>query len=265
MESKEGLTLSLVQVKKENRIAYITMNRPDKRNALSIDLAKDLVNALRDADRDEEVRVVVLAGAGKGFSAGGDLETILELNESASIMKYMKGALEIVQTIREMDTYVIAAVHGFAAGAGFSLAFAADFIVADKDAKFICSFTNIAIIPDLGLIKALTDNLPRPLVKEWISSAKPVTAEELYTRGLVNKVAEADLLEAATEFASFIVEGPPLANQFVKQFVNRAGEMNYETSESQELAIQTLLLQTQDNKEGVTAFFEKRKPDFQGK
>jgi 2-(1,2-epoxy-1,2-dihydrophenyl)acetyl-CoA isomerase len=257
--------MSVVEVKRENHIAYVTMNRPDKRNALSYELAHELITALQEADMDEDVRAVIFAGAGKGFSAGGDIETMQGLNESASIMAYMKDALSVIQTIRKMDTYVIAAVQGFAAGAGFSLALAADFVVADKDAKFISSFSNIGLIPDLGMIKALTDNVPQPLVKEWISSARPVSAEELRRFGLVNRIAEGDVLQEAADYAGFIVEGPPLANKFVKHFVNHASDYNYETSDLQELAIQTLLLQSEDNKEGVQAFFEKRKPKFTGK
>lgn len=256
--------MGLVKVTKENSIAYISMNRPDKRNALSIELVNDVIAALKDADEDQAIRAVILSGEGKGFSAGGDLETLHTLNESASIMKYMRRALEVVQIIRKMDTYVVAAVNGFAAGAGFSIAMAADFIVAESKATFISSFSNIALIPDLGLMKALTDNVPHPLVKEWLSSAKPVSADELKAWGLVNHVAKENLMEEATEYAQFIVDGPPLANRFVKHFVNHAEQLNYETSDLQETAIQTLLLQSEDNKEGIAAFFEKRKPNFKG-
>jgi 2-(1,2-epoxy-1,2-dihydrophenyl)acetyl-CoA isomerase len=256
--------MSLVDVKKEKRIAYVTMNRPEKFNALSLELVGDVIHALKEADEDEEVLAVIFSGDGKGFSAGGDLETINGLNESASIMNYMKRALEVVQTIRNMDTYVIAAVHGAAAGAGFSIALAADYIVAHKDTKFISSFSNIALIPDLGLIKALTDQLPKQLVKEWISSAKPISATELSNWGFINRVTEDDIMKEATDFAQFIVDGPPLANKYVKKFVNHAKDYNFETSDLQEMAIQTLLLQSEDNKEGVKAFFEKRKPNFKG-
>lgn len=256
--------MSVVNVKKENHIAYVTMNRPEKRNALSIELVDELIEVLHEADQDPDVRVVILAGAGKGFSAGGDLETMNGFNQSSQIMKYMKKALEVVQTIRKMDTYVVAAVQGFAAGAGFSIALAADFIVAEKDAKFISSFTNISLIPDLGLIKALSEKLPTAVVKEWISAAKPIGAEEAERWGLVNRVAEGDLLEEAADFAQFIVDGPPLANRFVKQLVNHADQLNYETSDLQETSIQTLLLQSEDNKEGIAAFFEKRKANFTG-
>ena len=254
-----------IDVKKENKIAYITMNRPEKRNALSIELVHDLLAALNDADQDENIRAVIFSGAGKGFSAGGDLETLHRLESPDEILKYMKKALEVIQTIRKMDTYVIAAVHGFAAGAGFSMALAADFIIADQEAKFVSSFSNVSLIPDLGLIKALSEKLPSAIVKEWISAAKTVSAEEAARWGIVNRVVGGNLQEEAADFAQFIVDGPPLANRFVKQMVNHADQLNYETSDLQESSIQTLLLQSEDNKEGIAAFFEKRKPDFKGK
>ncbi|WP_339227169.1 enoyl-CoA hydratase/isomerase family protein [Oceanobacillus sp. FSL K6-2867] len=255
----------VVRVKIENKIAYIAMNRPDKRNALSIEMADELLAALEDANQDDEVRAIILYGEGKAFSAGGDLETLNRLNNSAEIMKYMKRALAVIQSIRELDKYVVSAVHGFAAGAGFSIAVAADFVVAQKDAKFVCSFANVGIIPDLGLIKALSEKVPSNLAKEWISSSRPISATIAYENGVINRVIEGDLLDGATEFAQFIVDGPPLANQFVKQLVNHSQELTYDTNDMQETTVQTLLLQTEDNEEGIRAFFEKRKPNFKGK
>ncbi|WP_152655344.1 enoyl-CoA hydratase/isomerase family protein [Oceanobacillus sp. CFH 90083] len=254
-----------VKYEKKNAIAFITMNRPEKRNALSVEMANGFVEALKDAEKDADVRTVIISGEGKIFSAGGDLEVLHTLDNSARIMEYMKQALDIIQTIRELDKYVISAVHGFAAGAGFSIAVAADFVVAKKDAAFVCSFTNVGIIPDLGLLKKLTDNLPGAVAKEWISSGRPVSAEEAYQRGIVNLVTEEDVVEAAINYASFIVSGPPLANKFVKHMVNHADEWSSGTNDLQETAVQTLLLQSEDNKEGIQAFFEKRRPDFKGK
>src|SRR5699024_12798722 len=101
--------------------------------------------------------------------------------------------------------------------------------------------------------------------KEWLSAAKPISAEEAMHWGLVNRVAKGDLLQEAAEFAQFIIDGPPLANKFVKQLVNHSDQLNDDTNDMQETTIQTLLLQSKDNKEGIRAFFEKRKPDFQGK
>ncbi len=254
-----------VKYEKKESIAFISMNRPEKRNALSIEMANGFVEALKDAESDPAIKAVIISGEGKIFSAGGDLEVLHTLDNSVKIMEYMKQAMEIIQVIRELDKYVISAVHGFAAGAGFSIAVAADFIVAKKDAAFVCSFTNVGIIPDLGLLKKLTDNLPSAVAKEWISSGRPVPAEEAYHRGIVNKVTEGDVLEAAIEYAGFLVNGPPLANKFVKHMVNHADEWSSGTNDLQETAIQTLLLQSEDNKEGIQAFFEKRKPAFKGK
>lgn len=258
------MTDAIKYVKKDS-IAFISMNRPEKRNALSIEMANQLVEALKDAESDPVVKAAIISGEGKIFSAGGDLEVLHTLDNSAKIMEYMKQALEIIQTIRGLDKYVISAVHGFAAGAGFSIAVAADFVVAKKDAAFVCSFTNVGIIPDLGLLKKLTDNVPSAVAKEWISSGRPVSAEEAYQRGIVNQLTEGDVLEAAADYAGFIVNGPPLANKFVKHMVNHADEWSSSTNDLQETVIQTLLLQSEDNKEGIQAFFEKRKPEFKGK
>lgn len=255
----------LVNVKIENNIAYLSMNRPEKRNALSVEMANELLDALHASDQNEEVKLIILSGEGKAFSAGGDLEILSQLNDTHEIMKYMKRAVEVIEKIRNLDKYVISAVHGFAAGAGFSIALAADFVVATPEARFISSFTNVGIIPDLGLIKALTERLPSGLVKEWVSSGKAITAQEAFERGIVNRISDGNLLTDTAKFVQFIVEGPPLANRFVKQLVNHADELTDETNRIQETAIQTLLLQTEDKKEGVRAFFDKRRPLFKGK
>lgn len=255
----------VIHYEKKGAIAFISMNRPDKRNALSIEMAAGFVKALKKAETDEAIRAVILSGEGKAFSAGGDLEVLQRLTDGAEIMAYMKQAMLIIQTMRELDKYVISAVHGFAAGAGFSIAVAADFIIAEKNASFVCSFTNVGIIPDLGLLKHLTDNLPRAVAKEWISSGRPIAAEEAYKWGIVNRLTDRNVIEAAEEYASFITEGPPLANKFIKQMVNHADEWSNRTSDLQETAVQTMLLQSADNKEGIQAFFEKRKPAFKGK
>lgn len=254
----------VIQVKKENNIAYITMNRPDKLNALSVELSAQLNRAIREADEDPEVKVIILSGAGRAFCAGGDIGTFQQVNSVADMLKYMTEVVEIQKTIKSAKKYVISAVHGYAAGAGFSVALASDFIVAHQEAKFAISFNNIGLIPDLGLVKNLSEVVPPQVAKEWISSARSISAEEGYQRGFVNRIAENDVIEEATEFAQFIISGPPIANQFVKYLVNHATELTNETFTMQENTVQALLFQTLDHKEGVRAFFEKRKPEFKG-
>ncbi|WP_050632250.1 enoyl-CoA hydratase/isomerase family protein [Bacillus andreraoultii] len=256
---------NIVEVKKENGIAYVTMNRPDKLNALSHELVTGVIGALKEAEADQEVKAIILSGAGKSFCSGGDIGSFNEAKTVRDKLAHMKGAVALQNAIQQLDKYVISAVHGYAAGAGFSIALASDFIVADQKAAFAISFKNIGLIPDLGLVKALTENVPNALVKEWISKGAVISAQELYDKGIVNRVAEEDVRKEATEFAQFIIEGPPLANQFVKCLVNHAAELTNETNEMQENLMQTLLFNTADHREGVQAFFEKRAPKFEGK
>ena len=255
----------LVQVRKENQMAYLTMNQPDKLNALSTDLIQALIQALKDAEADADVRAIILSGAGKSFCAGGDIAAFQQMTDVGSKIQWMKEATRLEQTIQDLDKLVISAVHGYAAGAGFSIALASDFIVSSKDAVFALSFKNVGLIPDLGLMKNLAKSVPLHLAKEWILSGATLSAEKAHKWGLVNRIAEGDLLEEATRFAELIVEGPPLVQQFVKYTLNHAHEQTHDTNFMQEVIMQALLLQTEDHQEGVQAFFEKRKPVFKGK
>ncbi|MEW9677554.1 enoyl-CoA hydratase/isomerase family protein [Lentibacillus sp. L22] len=256
----------VVHVKKENQLCYIAMNRPEKRNALSDDLVSGVIRALKDAEQDDDVKAIILSGEGKAYCSGGDIGSMGKRSSPADTVAHMEATASLTKTILHLNKYVISAVHGFAAGAGFSLALASDFIVADKHAKFIASFRNIGLTPDLGLIKLLADRVPLPIAKEWVASGKPIHAETVYEKGLINRLAEEkDVIEEAAAFATFIVEGPPFSNKFVKYLLNHAGEFTHETSLMQENIIQSLMFQSEDAKEGVQAFLEKRSPHFVGK
>ena len=255
---------SLVEVKIDSQIGYMIMNRPDKLNALSRELVAEINQALDTLAANEEVKVIILAGNGNSFCAGGDIDVMKNMNRPAAANDWIEYVSSLSKKILTLDKYVIAAVHGYAAGAGFSLALAADFIVAEKDAKFALSFTNIGLIPDLGLIKLLMERVSPPVAKEWISSGKVLAAEEVLVANIINRVVDGPVLEGATEFAQFIVNGPSVSNKFVKYLINHVGELHKETAFQQENLIQTLLLQTEDHQEGVNAFFEKRRAVFKG-
>ena len=256
---------NMVEIEVKSGIGHLKMNRPDKLNALSRELAEELLQGLESLNSDKEVKAIILSGEGKAFSAGGDIASMKELSNAAETAEWMDFISGLSKKLMNMDKYVIAAVHGYAAGAGFSIALAADFIVADENAKFALSFTNIGLIPDLGLIKALSERVSKPIAKEWISSGKVISSEEAYANGIINRISQDSVVEEAVRFADFIVKGPNISNKYVKYLVNHVGELHNETAFMQENIIQAMLLQTQDHKEGVKAFFEKRTPQFNGK
>lgn len=251
-------------VKIENGIGFIFLNRPQKLNSLSTDLVEELTDALLRLDKNPEVKVVILSGEGKSYCAGGDLETIQGFTKQSEITAYLDKAINVTRVILNMDKYVISAVHGFAAGAGFSLALASDFIVADSSAKFGLSFVNIGVIPDLGLIKLLSERVPTSMAKEWIVTGKILGVEEAKTWGMVNKVVAGDLLQGAIEFAQKILNGPPLSNRFVKKMLNHAAQLPWDAFLEQETMVQAHLIASEDMQEGVNAFLEKRAPEFKG-
>lgn len=254
----------LVQIEIDNQIGHITLNRPEKLNALSRELVTELYSSLDQVLKNEDVKVIILSGSGNGFCAGGDIESMSKLSDAYEVAKWIDFISGITRKLMELELYVIAAVHGYAAGAGFSLALAADFIVAERKAKFAISFTNVGLIPDLGLIKLLSKRVSPPIAKEWISSGKVITSEEALSHGIINRISEDNVVEEAKRFADFIIKGPSISNRYVKYLLNHVGELHNETAFMQENMIQTMLLQTHDHKEGVQAFYEKRQPKFVG-
>lgn len=254
-----------MEIEIKNQVGHLMLNRPDKLNSLSRAMVEQVIQSLDGLLQDDAVKTIIISGNGKAFCAGGDIESMKSLSDANEIVEWIDFVSGLSKKLIEMDKYVIVAVHGYAAGAGFSIALAADFIVADENAKFALSFTNIGLIPDLGLIKLLTERVSPPIAKEWISSGKVITAEEAYSNGIINRISKGSVVEEAFHFAEFIVKGPDISNKYVKYLVNHVGELHKETAFMQENLIQTMLLQTQDHKEGISAFFEKREAKFIGK
>lgn len=254
-----------VKTKIENQIGHIELNRPGELNALSWGMVEDTLEALDAMEKEDDVKVIILSGEGKSFCSGGDIKSMKDLSENYKIAEWIDFVSSLTKKILNLDKYVIAAVNGYAAGAGFSLALAADFIVADKNAKFALSFTNVGLIPDLGLMRLLVDRVTPVVAKEWISSGRVVSAQEAYEKGIINRIAEESVVEEAVDFAEFIVKGPHLSNKYVKYMINHVREFTNESAFMQENMIQTMLLNSLDHKEGINAFLEKRNPIFLGK
>jgi 2-(1,2-epoxy-1,2-dihydrophenyl)acetyl-CoA isomerase len=269
MVATQQATNQLVLVEREENIATIRLNRPDKLNALNVELARALVQALVHAGDDKSVRAIVLTGAGRAFCAGGDLNLLLDVRKRRATQE-LEGLLvagkEICMAIALMPKPVIAAVNGAAAGGGMNLALAADVRIASDKAVFAESFANIGLYPDFGGTYFLPRIVGQALAAELFYTAETLTAEDALRLGIVNRMFPSDKFEEETRK---IVEGlagaPPLAMRDVKRKLVADDRRALEDALDEEMRMQIHCFQSEDCLEGLTAFFEKRKPVFQGR
>lgn len=255
---------------KEEGIATITLNRPDKLNAINTEMAQELFLSVDEVARDKETKVVVLTGAGRGFCSGADLET-LTAGEFGSIIDkkdwVQSAGAHFVKRLANLEKPVITAVNGPAIGAGFGLALAGDYIIASDKASFSMIFVRMGLIPDSASLFLLPRLLGVSKAKEICFSGDSIDAMEAERIGLVNKVVATDQLKSATtELASRLAQGPSKAIAFMKTIINIGlNTNNIDTVIAHEAQAQVLLFETEDFKEGTKAFFEKRLPEFKGK
>lgn len=259
-------------VNKSGAITTLTFNRPDSRNALSLDMRALLRDALQDAEMDPEVRCVVLRGAGEHFMAGGDVKSFSGMvNEpSAAIRNRFLNRIHelhpIMMTMRRMPKPVIASVAGAAAGAGVSMALAADLVIADENAFFTLAYCHIGTTPD----GSASFQLPRAVgIKKAMEIAllgDRFSAATAADAGMINFVTPAGELAAETDkLATRLANGPTHVYGNTKQLLYRSLESEFETQLQMEAAMFADCASREDFREGVTAFVEKRKPSFSGR
>lgn len=254
-----------VLTEKRGAIAVVTLNRPQRLNALSADLVSECLLALHTVEHDDAVRVVVLTGAGRAFCAGGDLGSLDSLTTADERRRFIAKAATIAKLLAAMSKPVIAMVNGVAAGAGFNLAMACDLAYAASGVRFIQSFANVGLSPDCGGFYFLSKTVGLAKAKELMFTARPVDADEAKALGIVNDVFPPEELEAKVMgIAETIAAKAPLAVAMTKRAVNNYGAALDETLTFEEMAT-SMLLGTEDFREGVRAFNEKRPPKFQGK
>lgn len=251
-------------------VCTITLNRPDVLNAFNDQLTTELHEALKNAERDAAVRVIVVTGAGRAFSSGqdlGDLKTryvpgyVPELGDDLR-----RRYNTIIKRIREMDKPVIAAVNGVAAGAGCSLALACDMRIASDQASFIEVFINVGLIPDSGSTFMLPRLVGLGKAMELCMTGQKVDAAEALRLGLANQVVPAaELNEAVNKLAARLAGLPARAIALTKRLLNQSLQNDLNAQLEAEAYDQETAGKTADHHEGVVAFLEKRKPNFQGK
>jgi enoyl-CoA hydratase/carnithine racemase len=248
-------------------VLLLTLNNPTMRNALGPQVYASGREALNRAADESGIRAVVLTGAGGIFCGGGNLNRLNGNREKPRAVQ--RDSIHLlngfVQQLRACPKPVIAAVEGPAAGAGFSLALACDFVVAARDARFVMSYAKVGLTPDGGGSYMLASALPRPLASEWMMLGGEISAERLYQFGLVNRVAEPGAaLAGALELAATLAKGAGGAQARIKALISHAQDTRWRDHLEQERSQFVDSLHGAEAGEGIGAFLEKRKPNFSG-
>lgn len=255
---------------KVNGIATITLNRPEKLNAMTTHMWKHLPELIQEVDGDDKINVLVIIGAANAFCAGSDVGRLQSRIEGVKPEKTKKELTSPVGneilSIARLKKPTIAAVNGVAAGAGISIALACDIRIASDQAKFVASWVKIGLMPDGGSTFFLTRYIGISRTLEFVLSGGSITAFEAEKIGLVNKVVPKDRLSAeVNELAKVISDGPPIAIELIKKTVWQALYANLENQLDFESYGQNICRQTEDHKEGLSAFIQKRKAVFKGR
>ncbi|MEH7106737.1 enoyl-CoA hydratase/isomerase family protein [Bacillus sp. JJ1764] len=252
-------------VEKLGPVLSLTLNRPESLNAFSPEMILGLKDAIRNAQIDEDIQVIVLSGSGRSFSAGGDVKTMGQAG-GVQVYEHIGKLNELILLMKDTEKPIIAAVHGFAAGAGFNLVLACDLIIAAEESKFALSFSQVGLISDGGGSYFLPRLIGPHLAKQFFFTAEPISAERLYQLGVINYlVPQEKLHEETTKLALKLAHGPGKAYGKQKKIVDQAFTASLEEILEQERLTQMLMVQTEDHQEGIAAFKEKRKPAFKGK
>ena len=245
-------------------VATLTLNRPDALNALNAPLRIELLAAVKSAARDEAVRAVVITGAGRGFCAGADLRGGSGKRDFRRVLAAEYNPL--IEAIRACPKPVIASVNGVAAGAGMSIALAADLVIAAEEARFVPAFHRIGLVPDSGLARTLVRALGRHQAFQILAGEGQLSATEARDAGLVASVVPATELAGETgRLAARLAAGATRGLALTKRLLARAEDATLADTLETEAALQELAGRTEDHAEGVAAFTEKRDPSFRGR
>jgi len=252
-----------IETSVENEIGFITLNRPKQLNALNRTMVGEIVSAAEEFDRDPQVKVILLSSHGKAFSAGADIDEMAKDNPVS---------LELLNQFADWDRLslvkkpIIGAVKGFVFGGGFELALSCDLLIAAGDTLFSFPEVTLGVMPGAGGTQRLTKLVGKTKALEWILTAKRVNAETALKYGIINKIVAPELLmEEAISFARTITAQPPLAVRMIKDSVNKAVDYSLYEGMQYERKNFYLLFASEDQKEGMEAFVEKRKPNFTGR
>lgn len=257
---------SHILVEVDSGVATISINRPEARNSMDKATRAAFLHTLKEAEADIHVRVLIIRGRDGHFSAGGSIQDLREPFDVFVGRDYCLPAIEIVKTIFTMDKPVIAAVDGYAVGAGCSLVLACDLAYATDRAKFSQIFIKVGLSPDYGSCYFLPRVVGLKKAKELAFTGRMIDAREAETFGMINKVIPPDQLDDEVRLvAQSLATGPTKALELTKRLLNRSWELDLNTMIEFELMATAMCFQTEDHRECVRAFLDKRSPEFRGK
>jgi 2-(1,2-epoxy-1,2-dihydrophenyl)acetyl-CoA isomerase len=254
-----------ILLRKEDNIATIILNRPEKLNAVIPQMVEELIEATLSVGRDDAIKVIILTGAGRAFSAGGDTSAHLafQSEDPRQLMEHFRQLGEVIVNLRGIAKPTLAAVNGPAIGAGFSLALGCDIILASEGAKFSVGFVRMALHPEGGVTYILPRILGTARACELIFTGKTIDAKEAERIGLVNQVVPHEQLEIRVkELANTLARGPAMALGLSKISLYQALDISLASAVGREARAQTICMCSEDVKEAVSAFLEKRSPNF---
>lgn len=255
-------------VERGDGVTMITLNRPEVRNAFNLELHAELYDALGEAGVDTDARCIVLRGEGPGFSAGADLDAARGASPGeADYGEYLRSTYNrLILRIAEMQKPVVAALHGPVYGAGLGVALACDFRLAAAGSTFCMAFVKIGLIPDAGASFFLPRVVGLGRAMELAMLGDTIDAEHAHRIGLVNQiVADEDLGTLTSQFTSQLAQAPTRALGTIKELLYKSFETDLAAMLKAEAAGQTAMGRTADHREGVTAFFQKRRPSYTGR
>lgn len=251
---------------KDQNVATITLNRPDKLNAWNGKMQEEMDKAINDVIGDNNIRALIIAGAGRGFCAGLDVSAMAELAKLGLKGGVEKSVAWIAPQLRNMDKPVIAAVHGMCMGLGVTVALACDIRIASDDAKFSMAFIKRGVVPDTGTTYFLPRTVGTGNACELIFTGDPIDAKEAERIGLVNRVVPQDkLMTAAKDLATRIAQNPPISVRLAKAAIYKGLDADLLSQVQYEIVANRIAMTTEDHKEAIASFMEKRAPQFKGR
>ena len=261
--AEAGAPSDVVLAQRDDAVAIARLNRPDARNALSAELLERLTGLVEEWDADPEVRCIVIAGSNDYFAAGADIKAMRDRTFQEAMTTPTAGYWP---RLGGCATPTVAGVSGFALGGGCELALLCDMIVASESAEFGQPEITLGIIPGAGGTQRLARVIGKQRAMEMVLTGRRITAEEAFAMGLVNQVAKKrDWFNAAVELAQVVARRPPVAVRLGKQAVQAADETALAAGLAYERRLYELAMATEDRLEGMTAFIEKRRPEFRGR